>query len=1137
MPIQSEPYDVGYYDQHLRGSLRSAKTILGQLFEHYRPASILDVGCGIGTWLRAASELGIADLQGIDGDHVEKSSLLIDERFFRPTDLRDPFELDRRFELTVSVEVAEHLPYDRGPSFVRDVVATTDIILFSAAAPYQGGRGHFNEQWPEYWAILFRSYGFDCFDPFRDSVWDNEGVEPWYAQNAFLFIKQGHPLQEKFERHRSGRRPLSRIHPQIYLINITRHRPIAGHVLDAELSDWQRVADAFISGATKVPALAAVTNFQTDKSPSDTFPWTRLTYSSSIETDEQHRKEIESLREANAAIPDGYLSNRLVTAISELSTASGAKINSLVDSLVERENKRAQLEQSLEAKEARFETEKKEWHARQNLLRKAIRGQAHFALRDRFLAFLPGPLRRFTDSWRVRQDIRDIKASGLFDSVWYLQRYPDVGAVGLDPIKHYVVHGAWEGRWPNPSFDTTQYLAHHEQLVTSNENPYAHFLRTASDGPPVVETQNGVAVTVPALDGDVARLEPLGVFNTGWYGRRKLAPSEYFRELARPSTQQAEVAQRRYDEKTQLICDLYYGATPVQEQPAIIRFGPVEEIRAEMESREPRDDVASSRDQPTYSIVTAYYSHREYFFRCAASVAALIAKDFAATGVRRIEWIVVDDDPSMSGDALVAILPEEIRPYVRVVWMAADGVNRGVAAPLNEAIRLAKNDWILFLDNDDMIAAETGEVLDHYIRKFRRCRYMASGMVDIAEDDTIIRLRRHDNGPSSILESGMIAGHLKAIRRDLFDELGLLKLRYAGVQDYEFALRVSIREPILLIPEYLYYYRWHKKSISVRRIEWQNRTAEAVRSAFIREFVEKRWPKKETAPASRPVRNGSAICLVRTQGKRMELLLEAIESLLNQPTPVTPCIIVHADRSAYMVVKRWLTQYADRIVLLFAEDANRMRGYPLNVGIDYAIKNADRFEYLFILDDDDIVYPLFSERARDAFAMTDCDVVYLQGNKRDRDAHLLLDIWPLPTASLLFGNFIPINCFAVRIESLIASGARFREDMNYLEDWDFLISLLSSGLRFHFIQEALSEFRIIGDGNTEVRRFPEHFADCRKRGIARSSMAAGQMGLGAFYRDLLDFDFSQRPRLNENDFYHLAQAHQMFKEADARQAS
>ncbi len=47
--------------------------------------------------------------------------------------------------------------------------------------------------------------------------------------------------------------------------------------------------------------------------------------------------------------------------------------------------------------------------------------------------------------------------SPWFDAAWYLQRYPDVEAGGLDPLWHYLCHGAAEGRAPNPGFDAGWY--------------------------------------------------------------------------------------------------------------------------------------------------------------------------------------------------------------------------------------------------------------------------------------------------------------------------------------------------------------------------------------------------------------------------------------------------------------------------------------------------------------------------------------------------------------------------------------------------------------------------------------------------------------------------------------------------------
>jgi hypothetical protein len=41
--------------------------------------------------------------------------------------------------------------------------------------------------------------------------------------------------------------------------------------------------------------------------------------------------------------------------------------------------------------------------------------------------------------------------SGGFDPEWYLARNPDVARAGIDPLEHFLKHGQWEGRAPNPT--------------------------------------------------------------------------------------------------------------------------------------------------------------------------------------------------------------------------------------------------------------------------------------------------------------------------------------------------------------------------------------------------------------------------------------------------------------------------------------------------------------------------------------------------------------------------------------------------------------------------------------------------------------------------------------------------------------
>lgn len=64
----------------------------------------------------------------------------------------------------------------------------------------------------------------------------------------------------------------------------------------------------------------------------------------------------------------------------------------------------------------------------------------------------------------------------LFDPDWYLERYPDVAASGLDPIRHFFDNGAREQRDPNPFFTTSDYLTEYSDVAASRMNPFLHYL-------------------------------------------------------------------------------------------------------------------------------------------------------------------------------------------------------------------------------------------------------------------------------------------------------------------------------------------------------------------------------------------------------------------------------------------------------------------------------------------------------------------------------------------------------------------------------------------------------------------------------------------------------------------------------------
>lgn len=87
------------------------------------------------------------------------------------------------------------------------------------------------------------------------------------------------------------------------------------------------------------------------------------------------------------------------------------------------------------------------------------------------------PFRSGSDAAKAPDDYAVIDNAGVFDHAYYLKAYPDVAAKGADPIRHYLSHGAKEGKNPSAWFDTTYYLANNADVVAAGLNPLAHFCR------------------------------------------------------------------------------------------------------------------------------------------------------------------------------------------------------------------------------------------------------------------------------------------------------------------------------------------------------------------------------------------------------------------------------------------------------------------------------------------------------------------------------------------------------------------------------------------------------------------------------------------------------------------------------------
>jgi SAM-dependent methyltransferase len=181
-------FDSAYFDWQGDKAERSARAVVPRVIERLHPASVVDVGCGSGGWLKVFRDVGVADVVGVDGPYVKPESLRIKPEEFVAHDLNEPFRLDRVFDLAISLEAAHYVPEERAAGLVESICLHAPAVLFGAAVPHQPGGLGLNHQWPSWWAGLFAEHGFQAEDWLRPLVWDDERVDWWYAQNTILYV-------------------------------------------------------------------------------------------------------------------------------------------------------------------------------------------------------------------------------------------------------------------------------------------------------------------------------------------------------------------------------------------------------------------------------------------------------------------------------------------------------------------------------------------------------------------------------------------------------------------------------------------------------------------------------------------------------------------------------------------------------------------------------------------------------------------------------------------------------------------------------------------------------------------------------------------------------------------------------------
>ena len=193
----------------------SAKKVIAYLMDAVKIESVIDFGCGSGAWLKAAKDLNPEmKVLGLDNSNVDRSEFLEKEEFKEYDLSKGAFLSSEKYDLAISIEVAEHIEEKYAEEFIDSICSASDMILFSAAIKYQGGDHHVNEQFPSYWINEFDKRGYGYVDCIRGHFWQDLELQLHVRQNCILYVKKDriNALNDKIKEDKF----VDAVHPELY---------------------------------------------------------------------------------------------------------------------------------------------------------------------------------------------------------------------------------------------------------------------------------------------------------------------------------------------------------------------------------------------------------------------------------------------------------------------------------------------------------------------------------------------------------------------------------------------------------------------------------------------------------------------------------------------------------------------------------------------------------------------------------------------------------------------------------------------------------------------------------------------------------------------------------------------------------
>lgn len=354
----------------------------------------------------------------------------------------------------------------------------------------------------------------------------------------------------------------------------------------------------------------------------------------------------------------------------------------------------------------------------------------------------------------------------LFDVDWYLANNADVKAAGVDPLQHFMQFGWMEMRNPNEMFDTAWYLENNPDVKQAGVNPLEHYAvfgwKEYRDPGPRFSVEFYLQQNQDVLDEGI---EPLAHYLR--YGKTE-------GRVARRSTRGNYAS--------------YADAT---------RWN----LRRERDLL-----LALAAAQPTLRkisvLMPVYETERTWLVKAIESVRGQLYANFE---------LCISDNASQS-PAVREVLDfySALDPRIRVHYRRDNG---HICRNTNDAFRLSSGEFIVLFDSDDELSWDALAEIALAVAHDPQVDFVYTDSDKIGDGGHRYDPHFKPDWSPELLLTYMYAGQCLAVRRQIWESLGGLRVGYEGSQDHDFALRATeIAHKVVHIPRVLYHWRSHSNS-------------------------------------------------------------------------------------------------------------------------------------------------------------------------------------------------------------------------------------------------------------------------------------------------------------------------------------